>query len=123
MTTIQILKLSALLVAGCALCHGARAEETKTAEPPKATTAKLGVEKKKVGDTNVSPISGKTYTLKWIDDFNGNSLNTNNWVYETKNLNKWQIFVKRPQNVEVKDGNLHLIVRKEDKQYTGDIES
>ena len=84
-------------------------------------TSKLGADKKTVGDTNVSPISGKIYTLKWLDDFSGESLSMDNWTHQTRS-SKPQIFVQRPQNVEVKDGSLHLIVRKEDQQYTGDIE-
>ena len=124
MKKLPTITLAAALVAGCALSHITQAAEPNNAANVAATSvAKLGANKKRIGDTNVSPISGKTYTLKWIDDFNGNTLNTNNWSHETKNLNKWQIFVKRPENVVVKDGNLHLIVRKEDKEYTGDIES
>ena len=137
MSREKFLTLSATLVAVSALCHSAAAKESETAKPEEVETpaasstqkryppgdiSQLGIDKKKPGDENVSPISGKTYALKWIDDFEGDSLNTDNWVYETRNLNKWQIFVKRPQNVEVKDGNLHLIVRKEEKEYAGDIE-
>jgi len=85
-------------------------------------TSKLGVDVKKIGGANVSPVSGKTYTLKWIDDFDGTTLNTNNWNHHTANLGNHQIFVRRKENAVVKDGNLHMIVRKEDKQYTGDIE-
>ena len=69
-----------------------------------------------------SPISGDEYTLKWIDDFNGNTLNETNWKYLTKNCNQSEESVNRKENVTVSGGSLYLAAKKEDKTYTGDAD-
>lgn len=77
---------------------------------------------KKVGNRMTSPISGDEYTLKWIDDFSGNTLNETNWKYLTKNCNQMEESVNRKENVTVSGGSLYLAAKKEDKTYTGDAD-
>ena len=52
--------------------------------------------------------------LEWSDEFDGDSLNTDNWNYqpESKHRNN-QATAYKPANVEVKDGSLVLTARKE----------
>lgn len=58
--------------------------------------------------------------LTYAEEFNGNSLNTDRWVPYEGNAD-WQgalnIFTGREKNVEVKDGALNLIARRE--EYNG----
>ena len=57
--------------------------------------------------------------LVWSDEFNGNSLDNSNWVYDIgTNGNGWgnnelQYYTDRSQNVQVTDGNLVITARKE----------
>lgn len=86
-------------------------------------TDELATNLKRVGNRMTSPISGDEYTLKWIDDFNGNTINDNNWNYLTTNCNQMEESVNRKENVTVKDDSLYLAAKKEDKVYTGDAPS
>jgi beta-glucanase (GH16 family) len=58
----------------------------------------------------------KVWTLTWSDEFNGNSIDTNNWTFETGHGNdgwgnqEWQNYTSSG-NYEVKDGNLVIIPR------------
>lgn len=83
----------------------------------------LGENLKAIGDKIVSPISNDEYKLVWIDDFNGDSLNEDDWSYFTRNYNQAEESVNRKENIEVKDGVLNIYARKEDKEYTGSAES
>ncbi|PWT76581.1 MAG: hypothetical protein C5B59_06230 [Bacteroidetes bacterium] len=57
------------------------------------------------------------YTLAWSDEFSGNSLNTNNWNYETGGggwgNNELENYTSRLQNVFVSSGNLVIEARQE----------
>lgn len=64
-------------------------------------------------------IQGRDYELAFSDEFNGNSVNTKLWDYRTDSKH-WS--TQKADNVEVKDGLLHLNVKKEKangKDYTG----
>ncbi|MBQ2676300.1 MAG: glycoside hydrolase family 16 protein [Clostridia bacterium] len=86
-----------------------------------ATTAKrneyamsaLAMDKKKVGDTMKSPLSSSTYTLKWMDDFNGTKVNTADWTIMTENANASEGQVNKPENVKVANGKLSISLKKE----------
>ena len=59
-----------------------------------------------------SDISYEGYQLKWQDDFNGNSLNREDWNVELHNPgwvnNELQAYVDSDENISVKDGNLYI---------------
>ena len=57
--------------------------------------------------------------VKWMDDFNGTSLDTSIWGYELGRIrgNEQQHYVDSKENVFVKDGNLTLKVTKRPEQY------
>lgn len=58
----------------------------------------------------------KTYELVWSDEFNGNSVDLNNWTFKLwepgKVNNEWQQYVENTDNYEVKDGFLHITATK-----------
>lgn len=82
-------------------------EVTMTPEPTKTPEATVTPVPTK---TPAPPLSYDGYELKWNDDFNGTSLNTDDWNYEVHDKgwvnNELQEYVKSDQNVYVKDGNL-----------------
>jgi beta-glucanase (GH16 family) len=68
------------------------------------------------GYTTPSSYSG--YTLIWSDEFNGNTINTNNWNFETGNNSGWgnnelENYTGRTQNVFQSSGNLIIEARNE----------
>lgn len=60
-----------------------------------------------------------SWQLVWSDEFDGNSLNTDYWVYDIGTgewgwgNNELQYYTNRKENVEVKNGNLIITARKE----------
>jgi beta-glucanase (GH16 family) len=60
-----------------------------------------------------------TWQLIWSDEFNGTSLNTANWTYDTGTgsggwgNNELEYYTNRPQNVQVVNGNLVITALKE----------
>ncbi len=60
-----------------------------------------------------------TWNLVWSDEFNGSSLNTSNWTYETGTgsggwgNNELQYYTGRSENVQVTGGNLVITARRE----------
>jgi beta-glucanase (GH16 family) len=67
------------------------------------------------------------WQLLWSDDFSSNTINTNNWTFDSGNGNggwgnrELEYYTSRPENVYVADGMLHIVARKEDyqgKDYT-----
>jgi beta-glucanase (GH16 family) len=60
---------------------------------------------------------GSNMNLVWDDEFNGNSLNTNNWTYDTGaggwGNNELEDYTNRAQNVSVQNGNLVITAQKE----------
>ena len=69
------------------------------------------------GFTTPNTYAGKT--LVWSDEFSGNSLNTNDWNYETGNgsggwgNNELEYYTNSTKNVFVSNGNLIIEARKE----------
>lgn len=82
-------------------------------------------------DLRVSVLNNSN-VLVWQDEFNGASLNLNNWepmigdgtAYGLNagwGNNELQYYTSRPENVQVSGGNLHIVARKENyqgRQYT-----
>jgi len=65
------------------------------------------------------------YKLVWSDEFDGNALNTKNWMYEVDCIgggnNELQCYTSRQENVYVRNGSLHLRAIPEaykNRQYT-----
>ncbi|OJU13364.1 MAG: hypothetical protein BGN88_06780 [Clostridiales bacterium 43-6] len=78
-----------------------------------------GFEKITIGDTIQSPISGETYELKFIDNFDGDSLNMDWWSYNPMVFDNMEEEVYLPENVTVEDSHLILTARKTEEEYTG----
>jgi len=72
----------------------------------------------------IIPITAQTspYTLVWSDDFDGDSLNSDNWnVADTNVVYNNELEAYKTENAYVQDGNLVLEAKKEDylgKNYT-----
>jgi beta-glucanase (GH16 family) len=70
----------------------------------------------------VVTVAEKTYQLVWSDEFDGTTLNTDNWTYETGTgqwgwgNNEEQYYTSRTENIRVEDGMLVIEARKEEYQ-------
>jgi beta-glucanase (GH16 family) len=73
-------------------------------------------------DLNLVQVSGAPYgnmNIVWDDEFNGNSVNTSVWTYETGNgsggwgNNELEYYTSRTNNAFVANGLLHIVARKE----------
>jgi beta-glucanase (GH16 family) len=58
------------------------------------------------------------WKLIWSDEFNGDSIDTNHWEFETGNNNGWgngelEFYTGRPDNAYVSNGVLHIVARRE----------
>lgn len=58
------------------------------------------------------------WKLVWSDEFNGGSIDTNHWEFETGNRGGWgnnelEFYTARPDNAYVGDGVLHIVARRE----------
>ncbi|MBS1597543.1 MAG: family 16 glycosylhydrolase [Bacteroidetes bacterium] len=64
-----------------------------------------------------TPMNYAGYNLIWNDEFDGTTLNTQNWNYETGGggwgNNELENYTSRPQNVFVSNGNLVIEARQE----------
>ena len=66
-----------------------------------------------------SPAAEKAgWELVWADEFEGQTLNEENWVYDLGGggwgNNEWQFYTDRPENIRVAKGKLIIEARKED---------
>lgn len=73
----------------------------------------------------VVTVAAQEYELVWADEFDGTSLNTDNWTIEVNGNgggnNELQYYTDRSENIRVADGMLTIEARKEEylgKQYT-----
>ena len=60
----------------------------------------------------------KQWNIVWSDEFNSNSINTNNWAFETGNNDGWgnselEYYTARTNNAYVADGLLHIVAQQE----------
>ena len=81
------------------------------------TTVKVAQETSTTGEAMFVP---EGYKLFWSDEFDGPSLNADNWTCETGG-HGWgnaelQYYTDRPENVDVRDGKLVITARKESYQ-------
>lgn len=69
-------------------------------------------------DDTYPPEEERNYELVWSDEFNGDSLDTSIWKYETGGSgwgnNELQNYTSRPDNAEVIDGNLVITAKTEE---------
>ncbi|MCB0630999.1 MAG: glycoside hydrolase family 16 protein [Saprospiraceae bacterium] len=67
--------------------------------------------------------SQDTYQLVWADEFDDNSINSDNWSFEIWNAgrvnNEWQQYVENTDNYKVEDGLLHITVTKTGENARG----
>ena len=83
------------------------------------TVVKVTQETSTTGEAMFVP---EGYKLFWSDEFDGPSLNTDNWTCEIgRGSNGWgnaelQYYTDRPENVDVRDGKLVMTARKESYQ-------
>ncbi|HPF37719.1 MAG TPA: family 16 glycosylhydrolase [Phycisphaerae bacterium] len=71
----------------------------------------------------ISSIASADQTLIWSDEFDGTTLNANNWSYQLGDgsqyglagwgNNELQYYTSRPENIYVADGELHIVARQE----------
>jgi len=67
-----------------------------------------------VTDTTTTSTTPPTYTLVWSDEFNGTSVDPNNWNFETGNLNvNNEKEYYQAQNATVANGNLVITAKNE----------
>jgi beta-glucanase (GH16 family) len=58
------------------------------------------------------------WKLSWSEEFNGSSIDTGNWQFETGNHDGWgnhelEYYTGRPENAYVSNGLLHVVARRE----------
>lgn len=65
----------------------------------------------------ISPTSYAGYTLVWSDEFNGTTINTNDWTFETGGggwgNNELEYYTNTSNNAYISNGNLIIEARKE----------
>ncbi|WP_051226348.1 family 16 glycosylhydrolase [Butyrivibrio sp. MC2013] len=70
--------------------------------------------------TAISAKAADQYELVWSEEFDGNSLNRNNWNVEVNGYGGWnnelQYYVDSPNNIAVSGGTLKITARKENYQ-------
>lgn len=87
-----------------------------TTEAPKAPTTteapKAPATTEQPADNNESDLSYSDYSLKWSDEFQGNTLNKEDWNVETHEAgwvnSELQEYVDSDENIQVEDGNLYI---------------
>ncbi|MBJ6362767.1 RICIN domain-containing protein [Paenibacillus sp. GCM10012307] len=66
-----------------------------------------------------APSAKAAYSLVWSDEFNGSTINSNNWTFEIgTGSNGWgneelQYYTSRPENARIENGNLVIEARQE----------
>ncbi|MCB0429964.1 MAG: family 16 glycosylhydrolase [Flavobacteriales bacterium] len=62
-------------------------------------------------------VQAQSWSLVWSDEFDIDSINAANWVFETGaggwGNNEWEYYSNRPENAVTHNGNLLIIARKE----------
>jgi len=74
-------------------------------------------------DLSLNQISGTTnsntaWNIVWSDEFDGTTISSSNWSFETGNNNGWgnselEYYTSRSQNAYVTNGLLHIVARQE----------
>ena len=71
-----------------------------------------------LNQTGGTPPPATQWNIVWSDEFNGASINTKNWKFETGNNNGWgnqelEYYTGRTNNAYVSNGFLHIVARVE----------
>src|SRR5260221_14352249 len=73
--------------------------------------------------THAQPVHA--FTLVWSDEFNGSSIDSTNWTFDTGGggwgNNEYEFYTNRPENARVENGNLVIEAIKEryrNRNYT-----
>lgn len=98
---------------------------TTTTSPTTTTTTTPAGNQSSCGGVGPLGVPG-TWTCTFDDEFNGTSLDTNNWVvqqtanseFTTGDINDAACYVDSPNNVSVSGGTLNLTVRQEAAPFT-----
>lgn len=73
----------------------------------------------------IKAADAKPYKLVWSDEFDGTSLDTDNWNYNTGDWgwgnNEWENYTEEERNIQVKNGTL-IITPRADKNEKGGID-
>ena len=68
--------------------------------------------------------SSNEYTIVWQDEFNGNKIDTNKWVFYNEEDPNWngelQYYTSRKENCYLNNGKLHLVARNESYTFNGE---
>lgn len=77
-----------------------------------------GVAPNPAGRSQADYSMGQGWKLVWSDEFNGASIDTNHWKFESGNHHGWgnhelEYYTGRPENAYVSNGFLHIVARKE----------
>ncbi len=68
-------------------------------------------------DPDDDPLNNGEWALLWADEFDGDSIDPANWVYDTGGTgfgnNELQYYTDKPENSFVEDGSLHIVAREE----------
>ena len=84
--------------------------------------------KKSAGNSSTTPpvitppvvTDTSTYQLVWSDEFDGSTISTANWNFETGNNNGWGNNEKeyyQQQNADIENGNLVITAKKENRWF------
>jgi len=103
--------------------------QTVFAQGPDNANGSMYFDDLKVDDGTVAPPPPPVtnfWNIVWSDEFNGTSLNTGNWTYDTNTgppfpgwgNNEWEYYTSRTNNVYVADGFLHIHAQ-QDSNYLG----
>ncbi len=71
-----------------------------------------------LNQTGGTAVPQTAWNIVWSDEFNGNSINLQNWSFETGNNNGWgngelEYYTNSPQNAYVSNGVLHIVARQQ----------
>ncbi len=71
--------------------------------------------------TGGTPVPPTAWNIVWSDEFNGTSINPQNWTFETGNNNGWgnnelEFYTSSSQNAYVSNGLLHIVARQQSIQ-------
>ena len=125
-TCLVLLSCAAVLLVGAIAIINSRKSEKASSDATEAKDSEdvaiedSSTEEEAPSDEVVmgTDLSYDGYTLKWEDDFLGDSLNRDDWnveLHEPGWVNEeWQAYIDSPDNIQVKDSNLYLIPVKTD---------
>lgn len=110
-----VLGLIAANLVGCGSGSGDSAPDTGNDTPQDP------VDDSPVDDSGEDVVINENWTLVWSDEFDGETINTENWSHETNcaggGNNELQCYTDREENSFVEDGKLVIVAREE--TYSG----